>query len=248
MKEKDIFPVSVQLWVRFLSDNGTLLHKLPFRYTVKHAKHWGLLKKAYQSNGVRHVSSPTNKHFTKFASAMTNTLLDYLGEHGTVSVQVVGPNLVHEHRQEDVYANKVFHLFALASVKQRYKLPFYAIRGLMKNTIRKALVTFMSVYLDKMGYRPQKRPRKYLRDKRKEWRGYKGLMEALITPKEAFVNIDYGYKGSLLDVKILPEILRYAQNSYVFWAVNTPEQAIEAELLHTNGCVTIREKFDDLEF
>jgi hypothetical protein len=249
MAQENIFPVKVQFWVRFVDGDGVLLREIPFKYTVKHARHWGLLKKAYRYNGTRRVPSLTNKHFDRYAGVIANIALNCLTDNDWVSVHVVGPNLVDEHKQEDIYGAKTVHLYMLNTIKYRHRhKSFYAVKGLMYDTLRRALVSFVGTYLDKAGYKPQRRPRKYLHERRKEWRHYKGLTEALVTKREAFINIDRAYQGSLLDIKILPEVLKHAGSTYVFWAVNTPEQMVEAQLLHANGCVTIREKeLEELE-
>jgi hypothetical protein len=249
MAQENIFPVNVQLWIRFVDGDGTLLREIPFRYTVKHARHWGLLKRAYRYNGTRRVPSLTNKHFDRYAGVMANIALNCLTDTDWVTVQVVGPNLVGTHRQEDVYGTKVIHLYMLNTIEWRHKhKSFYAVKGLMRDTLRGALVSFVSIYLDKAGYRPQHRPRKYLHEKRKEWRDYKGLAEALLTKREAYISIDRTYQGSLFNIAILPEVLKHAGNTYVFWAVNTPEQMIEAQLLHANGSVTVRKnELEELE-
>jgi hypothetical protein len=249
MTQENIFPVSVQFWIRFVDGDGALLREIPFKYTVKHARHWGLLKRAYRYNGTRRIPSLTNKHFDRYAGVITNIALNCLADNDWVSVQVVGPNLVDEHKQEDIYGAKSVHRYMLKNVEYRHKhKSFYVVKGLMYDTLRRALVSFVGTYLDKAGYKPQRRPRKYLHEKRKEWLNYKGLTEALVTKREAYIDIDRAYQGSLLDIKILPEVLKHASSAYVFWAVNTPEQMVEAKLLHANSSVTVRkEELEELE-
>ena len=57
MEKESIFPISMQFSIRFLDGYGEPLREIPFRYTVKHARHWGLLKKAYLYNGTRRLST-----------------------------------------------------------------------------------------------------------------------------------------------------------------------------------------------
>jgi hypothetical protein len=249
MTQKNIFPVNVQLWVEFFDQNGHLLRTVPFRYTVKHARHWGLLKKAFQHNGTRRVSSLTNKHFDRYSRIVSNIALKHLTYNRWVSLKVIGPSLTDDNKQVDLYGARVVHWYLLKNIARRHgRKYFYAFNGLIHDMLRRALVSFVDTYLDKAGYKPQRRPRKYLHKKRKEWRDYKGLAEALVTKREAYIHIDREYQGSLLDIKVLPEVLKHVGSAYVFWAVNTPEQMVEAQLLHANSCVTIREKeLEELE-
>ncbi len=249
MVKESVFPVNVQLWVRFLDGDGALLRDMPFRYTVKHARHWGLLKKSLRYTGRRSMSSPTNKHFDKYASVIANITFNYFKDIDWVTIQIVGPNLMNEHKQEDIYAAKHIHLYMLNTIKYRHKdKSFYALSGVMHKILRRALVLFVDTYLSKVGYKSQPRPRKYLHEKRKEWRRYKGLTEALVTKREAYIDIDREYRESLFNIKILPEVLRYANKARIFWTVNTPEQALEAQLLHANSSITTRsEELEELE-
>jgi hypothetical protein len=249
MVQENIFPVSVQFWVRFLDGDGALLREIPFKYTVKHARHWGLLKRSYRYNGTRRVPSLTNKHFDRYAGVIANIVLNFLTDTDWVSVRVVGPNLIDKRKQEDTYGAKSVNLYMLNTIKYRHgHKSFYTLKSLMHNTLRRALVSFVAIYLDKAGYKPQRRPRKYLHEKRKEWRDYKGLAEALVTKREAYISVDRAYQGSLLDIKILPEVLKHASSVRVFWAVNTAEQMMEAQLLHPNGRVTVRkQELEELE-
>lgn len=240
VKKESIFPISMQFSIRFLDGYGEPLREIPFRYTVKHARHWGLLKKSYLHNGTRQLSTPTNAHFDDYAGVMANIALNYLENNFWVLVRVVGPNLVDEHRQECLYGGRDLPLRLLDSLVDQYeKGAFYVIKGFMRNVLRHSVVMFANTYLDKAGYRPQKRPRKYLHKNYKVWRNYKGLAEATVK-RTADIIIDRAYDGSLLDIKILPEVLKYANNRFVFWTVNTAEQALEAQLLHPNGRILVR--------
>jgi hypothetical protein len=66
---ESVFPAKVELRIVMTDGRGNLIRELPFRYTVKSAKHWGLLKLAYRTNGTRFVSSPTNRHFLDYIQA-----------------------------------------------------------------------------------------------------------------------------------------------------------------------------------
>lgn len=247
--KESIFPISMQLWIRFLNGHGELLREIPFRYTVKHARHWGLLKKAFRHNGARRLPTPTNAHFNRYAGVMANIALNYLANNLWVVVQIVGPNLIETHKQEDLYGGIDLSWRILSRIKRRYNNgAFYVVKSFMRDTLRNGVVSFTNTYLDKAGYRPQKRPRKYLHENYKEWRDYKGLTEALFTKRTAHITIDRMYAGSLLDIKILPEVLKHVNNHRVYWTVNTAEQALEAQLLHPNGIIVVRKsEFEEME-
>jgi hypothetical protein len=247
MNKENIFPVSAQVWVRFIYD-GAILRDIPFKYTVKHAKHWGLMRKAFRYNGTRRLATPINAHFDRYAGVMANILLGYLHDYDWISVQVVGASFS-ERGQEDLYGAKSLNRFLLRNIERKYgPQAFYVVKSMMHDTLRIGLTSFISTYIRYAGYEPQKKPRKYLHENRKEWCRYKGLTEAIVTKREAYINLDRMYNGSLLDIKILPEVLKHANNLHVYWSVNTPEQALEAKLLHPNCSVNVRRgEFEELE-
>jgi hypothetical protein len=248
MHSESIFPVSMQLWVRFTDVENTLLREIPFRYTVKSAKHWGLLKKAFRHNGARRLTTPTNSHFDKYAGVIANIVLQCLTDTDWVTVQIVGPNLIDNHRQKDIYGTKNIHRYLLRRIERKHKhKAFYVLQGLMSELLRGSVMSFASVYLDKKGYRAQKKPRKYLHENRKEWKDYKGLQEALLTKGDGYITVAREYHESLLKIRILPEILKHA-NKRLFWTVNTSEQAIEAKLLYYKSIISVRsEEPEELE-
>ncbi len=240
------FPVKAELKIVMTGDRGQLIHELPFRYTVRGPRHWGLLKRAYRRDGTRRLASPTNKHFKNYAGVLASSVRDYLknGEQ-SVTIQIYGP-LAALNRNTHIYAAYTVYLYSLIDTNGNYhQRSFHALRSKIAQILRNAVTSYTKVYLSKAGYKPQRRPRKYLHAKRKYWYNYKGVRYGYVNEKAVMVTLDNGYTGSLLDLHAIRDILKHVNKDGVArkasWVVNTEMQAIEAKLLVKDSEVSVRE-------
>jgi hypothetical protein len=241
---ESIFPVKVELRIVMTDGRGNLIRELPFRYTVKSAKHWGMLKLAYRTNGTRYVPSPTNKHFLDYAGTVTNIVYSYMKDRDQkrlVTIRVVGLPLI-QGGDAHIYAKDSIYPHKLKSIESKYKKgAFYVLRSLVMQLLRSAVTRYTSAYLKKVGYSPQVKPRKYLHAKYKYWYDYKGVKYAYVKSRVALIVLEDGYTGSLLDLYAVRDVLKYIHKvRQVEWMVNTEAQAIEAKLLTANARVVFK--------
>jgi hypothetical protein len=239
-----LFPVKVELTVRLTDEKGNLIRELPLRYTVKSARHWGLLKRAYRTDGTRFLSSPTNKHFIDYAGTIANIVYSALKndkQRGLVTVSIVGPPLYH-FADNHVYIMDAFYQHTLEDFANTYgQGAFYVLRSQIMELLRSAVTRRASVCLRDAGYQAKPKPRKYLHAKWKYWYNYKGVKYAYVRERLALVEVEDGYKGALLELHAVREVLKYAHGTkQILWVVNTPEQAVEAKLLSANSDVELK--------
>ncbi len=242
---KHIFPVKVELRIVLTNSHGELIRELPLKYTVKSAKHWGMLKLAYKTNGTRYVSSPTNKHFIDYAGTVANVINSYLqgkDQQEQVTIKVFGPPYMWGER-EHIYASDTIYYHDLVELQNNYKRgAFYVLRSWTMQVLRSAVTRYTSVQLNKADYKPKVKPRKYLHAKHKYWYNYKGVEYAYVKRKGALIILKNGYTGSLLDLYVVKDVLKYIREAeQVEWMVNTETQAIEAKLLTANANVLVKD-------
>lgn len=238
------FPVKVELTVQLTDEKGNLIRELPLRYTVKSARHWGLLKRTYRNNGTRFLSSPTNKHFLGYAGTVANVVYSALKndvQRELVTVSITGPPLF-DFENSHVYAMDAFYQHTLEDLANNYgQGDFYVLRSQIMALLRSAVTRYASVCLRNAGYQAKPKPRKYLHAKRKYWYNYKGVKYAAVEEWASLVVVEDGYKGTLLELYAVREVLKYVHETrQIEWIVNTPEQAVEAKLLSANSEVILK--------
>jgi hypothetical protein len=241
---KSLFPVKVELIVLLTDGRRNLIRELPFKYTVKSARHWGLLKRAYRTNGTRYLSSPTNKHFLDYAGTVANVVYSALKndeQRRLVAVSIIGPPLL-DFEDSHVYAMDTIYQYTLEDLANEYgQGAFYVLRSQIMALLRSAVTRYASVCLRNAGYQAKPKPRKYLHAKWKYWYNYKGVKYAYVKKRASLVVVEDGYKGTLLELHAVREVLKYAHETrQIEWMVNTPEQAVEAKLLAANSDVKLK--------
>lgn len=208
----------------------------PFHYTVKNAKHYGLLVlgSARKRNGYN--PTPVRKHFRDYASAIARQVLTYYKETGQGTFVMVNPE-----NEEWGVSGRRYYGFELSRMGPK---AYFILCNEYTNMLFDAVALSASLHLKKIGYRPIRKPRKRITKNFCRWRNYKGLQFAEIWDNSAVIRLDEQYEGSLLDIGILPEVIKHVNKRNCIslsWHVNTPAQAVEARLLVPDSEVYVRQ-------
>ena len=210
----------------------------PFHYTIKSAKHYGLLVLgSARTHRNRHNSTPVRKHFKEYASAIARKVLAYHKETGHGMLVLVRP----ENEDWGVSGRRYFG-FQLSRMGPK---AYFILRDDYTNMLHDAVTLSANLHLEKIGYRPMRKPRKRLTKNFCRWRNYKGLSFAEIKDDSAYIRLDEKYEGSLLDIGILPEVIKHVNKrncTNLLWRVNTPAQAVEAKLIANGEVYVVRPK------
>lgn len=235
-----MFPFTLNFKVNFIvqcwldKEPGTRL-EWPFHYTVKSAKHYGLLVLGSARTRNGYNPTPVRKHFRKYASAIANQVLAYKKPVHKILVLVRPEN-------ED-WAASGRHYYGY-QIDQMGPKAYFILRNEYTNMLYNAVALTASLHLEKIGYKPIRKPRKCITKNLCRWRNYKGLWFAEIRGNSADIRLDEQYEGSLLDIGILPEVIKHVNKrncTDLLWEVNTPAQAVEAKLLVPDSEVRIKE-------
>lgn len=208
----------------------------PFHYTIKSAKHHGLLVLGSARTRNGYNPTPIRKHFRKYASVIANQVLKYHKETGCGMLVLIVPE-----GEEYGLSGRRYYGFQLSQMGPK---AYFMLCNDYTNMLHDAVTLAASLYLEKHGYRPIRKPRKRITKNLCRWRNYKGLWFAEIREDSADIRLDEQYEGSLFDIGILPEVIKHVNKrdctGNLLWQVNTPAQAVEAKLLVPDSEVCVR--------
>lgn len=232
-----MFPFTLKFKVCFMVESdkepGTSF-EWPFHYTVKSAKHYGLLVLGSARTRNGYNPTPVRKHFRDYASAIARRVLTYYKETGQGMVVRVNPE-----NEEWGVSGRHHYGFELSQMGPK---AYFILCNEYTNMLYDAVALSASLHLEKIGYRPIRKPRKRITKNFCRWRNYKGLQFAEILGNGAVIRLDEQYEGSLFDIGILPEVIKHVNKRNCFilsWRVNTPAQAVEAKLLMPDSAVYV---------
>lgn len=234
-----MFPFTLKFKVCFMVESdkepGTSF-EWPFHYTVKSAKHYGLLVLGSARTRNGYNPTPVRKHFRDYASAIARRVLTYYKETGQGMVVRVNPE-----NEEWGVSGRHHYGFELSQMGPK---AYFILCNDYTNMLYDAVALSASLHLEKIGYRPIRKPRKRITKNFCRWRNYKGLKFAEIRGNGAVIMLDEQYEGSLLDIGILPEVIKHVNKrncTALLWKVNTPAQAVEAKLLVPDSAVYVHQ-------
>lgn len=210
-----------------------------FHYTIKSAKHYGLLLLGSVRTRNGYHPTPVRKHFKKYASVIARQVLAYHKEPGRRIDVLVCP-------ENEAFGLSVRRYYGY-QLSQMGPKAYFILCNKYTNMLHEAVTLAASLHLEKIGYRPIRKPRKRIAKNFCRWRNYKGLWFAEIRGKRAGIRLDEQYEGSLIDISILPEVIKHVNKrscTDLLWHVNTPAQAVEAKLLVPDSKVYVRQPKD----